>query len=360
MDRTLLSRVAMNASRFARMSVPVVAGLVLGCAGWSLAGDEPAPKDPATPKEAGAPKELGGKDAAAKDGGAKPAAGAKEGGRDLGHMHNVHEVTPRFIRGSAPVTASDFELLAKLGVKVVVSVDGARPDVASAHKHGLRYVHVPFGYAGVPRASQVLLYKAFTTLEGPFYVHCHHGKHRGPAACAIGLLGIEGWTAEQMVAEMKLAGTATKYDGLYALPGAFVKPTADELAAAPKTIPEVTEPAPFTEAMVELDGVWDRIRAVRAAKWSAPQDHPDVDPSHEAVILAESFREMVRGASADRRSEAFVKHLADSEAAAWELSKALEKGGLDAAKAQDAFARIEATCTACHQQHRDPASTLAR
>jgi hypothetical protein len=296
---------------------------------------------------------------ASKGGPAKTDAPPK-GGLDVGHMHNVHEMTPRFVRGSAPVDESDFALLAKMGIKIVVSVDGARPDIASAHKHGLRYVHVPFGYAGVPRAAQVLLYKAFTTLEGPFFVHCHHGKHRGPAACAIGLIGTEAWTPEQVVAEMHFAGTATKYDGLYALPAAFVKPTAAELAAAPAEIPEVTPPAPFTESMVELDGIWDRIKAVRTSKWAAPADHPDVDPSHEAVILAESFREMVRGATADKRPAAFVKFLADAEAAAWELSKAVERKSLDPLKAQEAFARIEASCTSCHSQHRDPATTLAR
>jgi protein tyrosine phosphatase (PTP) superfamily phosphohydrolase (DUF442 family) len=340
MDRTLLCLCHMSTSgRLARWSVPAVMALILGPAGWSLAADEaPAPGNPPAPAQV-------------TDGAEKT---APVGGRDLGHMHNVHEMSPRFFRGSAPVTESDFALLAKLGVKVVVSVDGAKPDVAAAKKHGLRYVHVPFGYSGVPRAQQVLLYKAFTTLEGPFFVHCHHGKHRGPAACAVGLLGVETWTVEQVVAEMKLAGTAAKYDGLYAVPAAFVRPTAEELAAAPKEIPELTPPAPFTEAMVELDGVWDRIKAVRTSKWSAPADHPDVDPSHEAVILAESFRELARGALADKKAAAFVKHLTESENAAWDLAKALDKKALDPLKAQEAYARVEASCTACHTRHRDP------
>jgi protein tyrosine phosphatase (PTP) superfamily phosphohydrolase (DUF442 family) len=331
LDRTLLCLDHMNGSRsFTRLAAATAVAVVLGCAGWSLAADEaPAPANPPTP-------------APVKDGADKTAA--PSGGREVGHMQNVHEVTPRFIRGSAPETESD----------------GAQPDVAAAKKHGLRYVHVPFGYSGVPRAQQVLLYKAFTTLEGPFYVHCHHGKHRGPAGCAIGLMGVEGWTVEQVVAEMRLAGTASKYDGLYALPAAFVKPTAEELAAAPKEIPEITPPAPFTEAMVELDGIWDRIKAVQMSKWSAPVDHPDVDPSHEAVILAESFREMVRGAQADKKSAGFVKHLTDAEAAAWDLAKSLDKNSLDTLKAQAAYARVEATCTACHKQHRDPSTPLAR
>jgi hypothetical protein len=240
-----------------------------------------------------------------------------------------------------------------MGVKVVLSVDGATPDVAGAKKHGMRYVHVPIGYGGLTRAQQVLLYKAFTTLKGPFFVHCHHGKHRGPAACAIGLLAVEGWTPEQVVAEMKLAGTASKYAGLYAIAQAFTKPTSEELAAAPKEIPEVCPAPPFTQAMVDLDDIFDRMKAVKKAAWSAPADHPDVDPKHEAVILAEAFREMARRDLVATKPADFAKHLTDSEAAAWELSKALEGKVVDGLKAADAFQRIEAACTACHAAHRD-------
>ena len=38
----------------------------------------------------------------------------------------------------------------RLGVKTVISVDGAKPDVDLAKKHGMRYVHLPHGYDGVP------------------------------------------------------------------------------------------------------------------------------------------------------------------------------------------------------------------
>jgi hypothetical protein len=280
-------------------------------------------------------------------------------------MHNVHEITPRFVRGSAPTRESDFALLAKMGIKTIVSVDGATPDVTAAKKHGLRYVHVPIGYGGMSRDQQVLLYKAFTTLKSPFYVHCHHGKHRGPAACAIGLMGCEAWTPEQVVAEMKLAGTATKYAGLYAIGSDFRKPTAEELAAV-KEIPEVTPAAPFTQAMVDLDDAFDRMKGARKAAWLPSAEHPDVDPKHEAVMLAEAFREMARRDLVATKPPEFGRHLLDSEAAAWELSKALEGKTPDALKAEAAYKRIEASCTACHATFRDavrpalPAPVLGR
>ena len=90
---------------------------------------------------------------------------------------------------------SQGEVLPKLeahmipGRKTVLTLDGAQPDVETAKRHGLRYVHVPIGYDGIPAARALELAKTFQTLEpsGPIFVHCHHGKHRGPAACSIAL-----------------------------------------------------------------------------------------------------------------------------------------------------------------------------
>ena len=318
-----------------RSRLAVVAALLCLTTAWPLATADDAVPPAAPPKEPEA-----------------KAPPPKVSGKDVGQMHNVHEITPRYVRGSAPTCDADFALLAKMGVKTVVSVDGATPEVALAKKHGLRYVHVPIGYGGLSRAQQVLLYKAFSTLKPPFFVHCHHGKHRGPAACAIGLMGTDGWTAEKVVAEMKLAGTAAKYTGLYAIGSDFVKPTNDELSQAGK-VPEITPAAPFTQAMVDLDDVFDRMKAVRKAAWAISADHPDVDPKHEAVILAEAFREMARRDVVATKPPDFAQLLTDSEAAAWELSKALEGQVPDATRAEAAFKRIEASCTACHTAHRD-------
>jgi protein tyrosine phosphatase (PTP) superfamily phosphohydrolase (DUF442 family) len=285
---------------------------------------------------------------------AKPAeAKPKTVGKDVGHMHNVHQVTPKFIRGSQPDAESDFAELAKMGVKVVVSVDGAKPDIESAHKHGMRYVHVPMGYDGPSRAQEVLLYKAFTTLEGPFYVHCHHGKHRGPAACAIGLMGVEGWNPAQIVEELGRAGTAKKYEGLYAFPAAFKTPTPEELAACPAEIPEVAPVPGFVDAMVHIDATWVRLGQVRATGWKSPPDHPDVSPKHEATIYAEHFRELARLDDVTKAHESMLKHARDSEEGAWELAKILEVSPVDAAKADAAYTRIERSCTDCHKQFRD-------
>jgi len=346
-----------------------VAGIVAACCCDGPfceipACDPCAPKcDPCAPKAA-APVTPPAPPASAKP--AEPVAPAVKAevkvptiGKDVAHMHNVHQITPRFVRGSQAETEEDFAALAQMGVKVVVSVDGARPNVEDAHKHGLRYVHVPMGYDGPTREEQVLLYKAFTTLEGPFYVHCHHGKHRGPAACAIGLMA-DGWTAEQIVGELKRAGTAAKYEGLYAFPATFQTPTAEELAAV-TDIPEVAPVAGLVASMILVDQGWERLGAVRKAKWTAPPDHPDVAPRHEATIFAQRFREMARLDEVTKAKADMLKHALDSEKAAWDLAEALGASPVNALGAEEAYARIEKSCTACHKQFRDtPTGAAAR
>ncbi len=325
--------------------IALACALALGlCISLTGAGADEAPAKPQDPPAA------------------KPAGDAPQKvGRDVGHMHNVHEITPRFIRGSQPESESDFAELAKLGVKVVVSVDGARPDIESAHKHGIRYVHVPMGYDGPSRTEQVLLYKAFTTLEGPFFVHCHHGKHRGPAACGIGLMALESWKPADVVAEMARSGTAKKYEGLYALPAAFVKPTPEELAQCPAELPEIAPVPGFTDAMVQIDAGWERLAAVRKAGWKVPPDHPDVAPPHEATIFAERYRELARLEDVTKAHADMLKHAQTSEQAAWDLAKALGATPLDAATAEAAYLVIERSCTDCHKQFRDtPKGASAR
>ena len=51
-------------------------------------------------------------------------------------LHNVLRVSDRIYSGSEPHGDEGLESLVKLGVKIVVSVDGARPNVEAAKKHG--------------------------------------------------------------------------------------------------------------------------------------------------------------------------------------------------------------------------------
>jgi hypothetical protein len=236
-------------------------------------------------------------------------------------------------------------------VKTVISVDGSRPDVESAHKYGLHYVHLPIGYDGMTRQRALQIAKAVRDLPGLVYIHCHHGQHRGPAAAAAAHLCLDGkCTVEQAVAEMRRAGTDPHYTGLYEFPKTLARPTAQELDSVPADFPEAAAVPDLVQMMVAIDGRWDNLKRVKEAGWKTPPDHPDLDPPHEALQLVEQFREASRLKQSAERSDEFRRWLATVEADATGLERALRT---DHAAADKSFAKVGAMCIQCHAKYRD-------
>jgi hypothetical protein len=58
-------------------------------------------------------------------------------------LHNVYRITDKLISGSSPEGDEGFRSLKELGIKTIISIYGARPDLDHARKYGLRYVHLP-------------------------------------------------------------------------------------------------------------------------------------------------------------------------------------------------------------------------
>jgi protein tyrosine phosphatase (PTP) superfamily phosphohydrolase (DUF442 family) len=269
-------------------------------------------------------------------------------------LHNVFQVSDNLYSGSGPEGDAAFAELRRLGVRTVISVDGAKPDVEAAARHGLRYVHLPFGYDGIPRDKVLALARAARDLPGPVYVHCHHGKHRGPAAvAAIQLCTDPTWDAARAEAWLKTAGTDPRYAGLTGLPRSLARPMPEELARVPADFPSVAPVPDLARVMVQVDERWDHLKLVKSAGCSAPRDHPDIDPPHEAVQLAEHYREAARLPDAGRRGPELAKRLSEAEAAATELEQALRTKPVDSDRAERAFARSAASCAGCHDQFRD-------
>ena len=100
-------------------------------------------------------------------------------------LNNVIRITEKLLSGSVPEGDTGFQTLQKLGVKTIITVDGAKPEVERAEKFGMRYVHLPIGYDGVPADQGWRLAKAVRDLPGLIYIHCHHGQHRSPAAAVV-------------------------------------------------------------------------------------------------------------------------------------------------------------------------------
>src|SRR4051812_33660083 len=66
-------------------------------------------------------------------------------------IENAFRLSPRLYSGSQPEGARSFAALRDLGIRTIVTVDGSMPDVETARKFGLRYVHLPVGYDGIGR-----------------------------------------------------------------------------------------------------------------------------------------------------------------------------------------------------------------
>jgi protein tyrosine phosphatase (PTP) superfamily phosphohydrolase (DUF442 family) len=279
----------------------------------------------------------------------KPTTPDQASPRHLSGLHNVYRITDRLYSGSSPEGDEGFQSLKELGVKTVISVDGAKPEVEHARKFGLRYVHLPFGYDGIPRQRVLELAKAVRDLPAPIYLHCHHGKHRGPAAAAaIHLCLDEKCGVDQAIAEMKRAGTDPHYTGLYQVAKELARPTNAELNQLPVDFPEVAKVPDLAQIMVEIDTRWDDLKLTQAAGWKTPPKHADLDPAHEALQLLEQYREACRLKIA---SAELQRGLAEAEKETAELLRSLRANEKDAA--EQAARKVAASCTHCHAKFRD-------
>lgn len=263
-------------------------------------------------------------------------------------LHNVVQLGDDLFSGSEPDGPQGFASIAKLGVKTIVSVDGARPKVEFAHREGMRYVHIPFGYDGIPRPAGLALARLARDITGPVYVHCHHGRHRGPAAAAVAWIasGQAGTGAALKVLET--AGTGKEYAGLWRDVGNYSCPSADT------ELPELVETAPvesLARGMASIDRHWDDLKRCRDAQWQSPPEHPDLSASQEALQLREAFYEIGRTLSANKFDQEFRASLQEAESLGAEIEAALKQSDPRAAGA--AVAKLERCCQHCHEAHRN-------
>jgi protein tyrosine phosphatase (PTP) superfamily phosphohydrolase (DUF442 family) len=271
---------------------------------------------------------------------------------DLPGIRNAFRVTDRIFSGSQPADDAAFAALASAGVKTIISVDGGRPDVAAAKKHGLRYVHLPIGYDGIPAARVPELAKAATETEGRIFIHCHHGKHRGPAAAGVLCEAVAGWTPGQAEDWLRQAGTGADYPGLYRAVHEFSAPKSEQIAKA-GPLREIAETPGLVDAMVAIDAHFDALKAAQDAGWKTPPGDPGLPEAANATLLWEQLRELARVPQTAKRPEAYRKHLADSVNAAATLRELLRGEGQDANALDAAFRATAQSCAACHKEFRN-------
>jgi protein tyrosine phosphatase (PTP) superfamily phosphohydrolase (DUF442 family) len=268
-------------------------------------------------------------------------------------LHNLHSLTPNLISGAVPEGDAAFDELQALGVKTIISVDGATPDLARARARNIRYIHIPITYATITQDQTLLLAKALRDLPGPIFIHCHHGKHRGPAAAAAAAIALGQITPAEGTAFMQKAGTAPNYTGLYACIAAATPAPAVALDNTPSDFPEAHQAQGIVAAMIEVDLAFEHLTDIRAAGWQTPPDHPDLVPAAEAGRLTNNLRLTAEDTRATaEHGDDYTHLLLDSIAKASNLEELLVRSA-PAANLEAAYKHLQASCNSCHTKYRD-------
>jgi protein tyrosine phosphatase (PTP) superfamily phosphohydrolase (DUF442 family) len=266
------------------------------------------------------------------------------------HLSNVFRIGDSVLSGSGPHDASAFAELAAMGVTTIVSVDGTTPDIAAAREHGIRYIHIPIGYDQVDAHAIASLARLAQEPVGTVYIHCHHGKHRGPAAVAAYCQLSGRLNNAQSLEFMRLAGTGEQYQGLWQSVQQLQAPAAD--AELPKLV-EVSEVNQVAAAMSRLEQAFDPL--------SKSLEHPDADSptAEERVRRAEWGLLVMEGLVESHRTlpEDAEKELKSEFELAMEQARKLHtqftaEPATEFDQIKTTFKRLSERCTACHRAFR--------
>lgn len=271
---------------------------------------------------------------------------------DYPGLHNVVAYAPDVLSGSVPEGEEGFASLAKLGIKTVLSVDGAEPELDKAAKYGLKYVHLPITYSGFDEKRKLELTKAVRDLPRPMYMHCHHGKHRSAGAAGAAVVSLGWMSPEEAVARMKVSGTAPDYKGLYACTANAVKMMPAILDAIDGNFPAVVRPQGTVKTMIEIDIALENLKAIQHAGWKSPPDHPSLTGAAEAGRLADYYRFLHADKESVELGTEYLQMLLSANKEATELEDALTKETAPA-ELDKKFKVVTTSCKTCHVKYRD-------
>jgi protein tyrosine phosphatase (PTP) superfamily phosphohydrolase (DUF442 family) len=266
-------------------------------------------------------------------------------------LHNVLTYAPDRIGGGQPEGREGLNTLAAMGIKTIVSVDGAKPDVEAARQLGMRYVHLPISYDTVTPQRQQELAQVLANCDGPIYMHCHHGKHRSAAALGSALVLCGTLTPAQAQACMKVSGTAKEYTGLWQAVANGKPLAAEQLRADPKSFPSVATVTGMVATMAGIDAVFDLVKQSAQAGWKAPDDHPDLVATKETARLASLFAELEHDAESKALPADYQQQLQQAIEQSRALDAAVRKA--DSKQAAELLAALGKGCKSCHVTYRD-------
>lgn len=291
-----------------------------------------------------------------------PPPACAEAPADFPGLHNVVTYAPGLISGGAPENDAAFDSLRAMGVRTVISVDGAKPNLSAAKARGLRYIHLPIGYDGMDDQRTLEIARAIQLArdehpEAPIYLHCHHGKHRSAGALGAAAVTLGELTPEQAEVKLRISGTSPSYPGLYECVAVAHPAAREELAAVGSDFPEAWPTSSLVQGMVEIDERLDHLKAIEKAGWRAPADHPDLVPAAEAARLADLFRELADTSDARQLGESHLAAMQSAGSLAQRLEDLILAANSNNPAARESLStqmkRLANSCTDCHKQFRD-------
>ncbi len=274
---------------------------------------------------------------------------------DASGLHNTFRLSEKIVSGSEPIGRESFERLTHWGVKTVLSVDGKAPEAELAAKHGLTYVHIPLHYKGIDEQTLLRLAKVFRELPSPFYVHCFHGRHRGPAAAAVGRLVVDQVSRQQALAEMRQwCGTSPKYVGLYEAIAHSPMPSSSATAQLDWVPPTQMEVGSFRRNMSDLARVYDELLLASELGWSTSAEHPNLQASSSALRMRALFQELMMLGEVQEGPAQQLAWVEDSLEASTQIAQALQMNPPGpVGRTESALDRISQACSDCHREHRN-------
>ena len=265
-------------------------------------------------------------------------------------IKNLHILAPGLYSGDEPATAAHYDQLSSLGIKTVISVDAIAPDPGLAAKHNIRIVHLPIGYDGIKESRAIELSAAITQLEHPIYLHCHHGKHRGPAAIGVGAIGAGVVTSYQAIEFMTIAGTSPSYPGLYTA-ARNAKLLDQATLDSVHEFPTRTPISGFVESMGKLDRLHDQLWDIAENDWQASEYHPDLSATAISGQVYDHMRAMLGLDFFKHRGSMMRSRFEDSIQTAGEVESKINDHDFSAAL--DALNALNKSCIDCHNRFRN-------
>lgn len=251
---------------------------------------------------------------------------------------NFTQINENIYCGGSP-EVDQFSYLKAQGIKSVICVDGAAPNLKTASANGLVYKHIPVTYDKITIDQQKQLAKAFDELEKPVYIHCHHGKHRGPAATAIVLKNHFDWGNDKLIQFLHDAGTSRDYSGLYKV--------VDESKKIEKAqwqnvkVPEKAKVEPLARTMADLDRVWIKLKKQLSKPLTT---EGNTVAQQRSLLLREYFVELHRMPDT-KFDEEFLEII--------KKIKMLENSLKNNLETTRALQSISQDCKSCHRDYRN-------